>query len=319
MPKTIPPSINNSNNSSYRGFNPRLSPWGGLMVLIGLFLVMLVVVSLIIPVTSGIGDKRSAILLGNTLQCVLAFIIPQLICARLVFRQPLVRTGYTRFYTWAAFCGMLFVFIIGMPALNQLIDWNNGVHFPKALSDLEQSLRNMEEAAANSTAVILEGTSLGTLISGVLIIGILTGICEEIFFRAGIQRLLSATGMAPWLAISLAAVIFSALHFQFFGFFPRLILGAFFGYLYYMSRSIWLPATAHALNNSLVVIFAWLQNRGSALPGIDTIGVDKTGFPAFAISSAISVIIFLYFLGKPVFRFREKNTEKEGKYYSDSE
>ncbi|MDE5969624.1 MAG: CPBP family intramembrane metalloprotease, partial [Muribaculaceae bacterium] len=30
---------------------------------------------------------------------------------------------------------------------------------------------------------------------------------------------------------------------------PRLLLGAFFGYLLYWSGSLWLPITAHGFNN----------------------------------------------------------------------
>ena len=281
---------------------PLLSPWGGLMILIGLFLTMLVVVSLLSSITTDMENQRTALLISNSLQCVLVFIVPQLLSSRLIFRNYLRETGYSQGFTWTAFCGMLFIFIIGMPALNQIIFWNNELHFPDSLATLEKSFRDMENIAAEKTAILLDGSSLGSLISGILIIGVLTGLSEEIFFRAGVQRFLQATGMNPWWAIFIAALIFSALHFQFFGFVPRLILGAFFGYLYYMTGSIWLAACAHALNNSLVVIFTWLQNRGYNFPAIDTLGIDSTGIPVWAISSAVSVIIFLYFLGKFIFR-----------------
>jgi len=52
--------------------------------------------------------------------------------------------------------------------------------------------------------------------------------------------------------------LFSAIHLQFAGFFPRLFLGAFLGYLYYWSGSIWLPILIHFLFNGLQVLATYL-------------------------------------------------------------
>ena len=49
----------------------------------------------------------------------------------------------------------------------------------------------------------------------------------------------------------LSSLLFSALHLQFYGFFPRFFLGVFFGYLFYWSGSLMYPVIAHALNNFL--------------------------------------------------------------------
>lgn len=41
---------------------------------------------------------------------------------------------------------------------------------------------------------------------------------------------------------------------QFYGFLPRILLGAYFGYLLYWSRNIWIPVFAHFVNNAFAVI-----------------------------------------------------------------
>ena len=41
---------------------------------------------------------------------------------------------------------------------------------------------------------------------------------------------------------------------QFFGFLPRMLLGAYFGYLLYWTRNIWIPVFAHFVNNAIAVI-----------------------------------------------------------------
>ncbi|MDE7136319.1 MAG: CPBP family intramembrane metalloprotease, partial [Muribaculaceae bacterium] len=51
----------------------------------------------------------------------------------------------------------------------------------------------------------------------------------------------------------------------FYGFVPRILMGAYFGYLIWWTGSLWVPVIAHAFNNSLVVVIQWISARN----GID--------------------------------------------------
>jgi membrane protease YdiL (CAAX protease family) len=53
--------------------------------------------------------------------------------------------------------------------------------------------------------------------------------------------------------IWLSAIFFSAIHLQFYGFFPRIIMGALFGYLVVWSANLWYPIIAHMVFNSLQI------------------------------------------------------------------
>lgn len=122
------------------------------------------------------------------------------------------------------------------------------------------------------------------------------------FFRAGLQKALTSSGLNHHLAIWTAAFIFSAVHFQFFGFVPRLLLGALFGYLYCYTGSIWIAATAHALNNSLVVLSAWLTARGVVDVRFDEIGTGGEYGWLFALASAVLTTGFIIYLWNIFFR-----------------
>ena len=135
-------------------------------------------------------------------------------------------------------------------------------------------MKAMEEASRQQINILLGEPSIGSLIISILIVGVLTGIGEELFFRGGLQNILRTCPMSPHLAIWITAVIFSAMHFQFYGFIPRVLLGAFFGYLAFWSKSIWLPIFAHTLNNSLVVISSWLISRNTSNIDFNKIGTD---------------------------------------------
>ena len=104
--------------------------------------------------------------------------------------------------------------------------------------------------------------------------------------------------MKAHIAIWTTAIIFSAMHFQFYGFIPRVLLGAFFGYLAFWSGSLWLPIFAHALNNSLVVLSTWLVKRNAINIDINKIGTEYTSdsliFIAISVIATTLVIVILY-------------------------
>ena len=177
--------------------------------------------------------------------------------------------------------------------MNFIVAWNENLSLPASMSALEQSMRSMEDAAAAMTDILLGDTTVWGLISGVLIVGILTGIAEEAFFRGGLQKALSSAGINHHAAIWTAAFIFSTIHFQFFGFVPRLLLGAAFGYIYHTSQSLWVAASAHALNNSLVVVSAWLVNRGLMNADIEQVGIEGSGATIWMWASLAATLIFI--------------------------
>ena len=119
--------------------------------------------------------------------------------------------------------------------------------------------------------------TFGSLIVTVLMVGLMTGIGEELTFRGIIQSLVTEKSNNHHIAIWVTAIIFSAIHFQFFGFFPRMLLGAFFGYLMVWSGSIWLPIYAHFLNNSMAVVAAYMLNINLTTDEYEKVGTVDNG------------------------------------------
>lgn len=140
------------------------------------------------------------------------------------------------------------------PLINLLSLWNQSLHLPAVLAPIEQAMRQLEELAEQLTLTLLSSDRIDILLANLLVVAILAAITEECFFRGTLQRILSCCQANPHVVIWTAAILFSAFHLQFYGFFPRMLLGAYFGYLLRWSRSIWLPIFAHFLNNATVVI-----------------------------------------------------------------
>lgn len=233
------------------------------------------------------------------LQDIFLFILPVLLTVALVAVNPMRFLNFSGKVSARSMLLTLAVVVVAIPAMNRLVAWNEGISLPESFSGLENILRNSEEAAKASVQALMGGTTLWDLLISVLIMGCLTGFAEELFFRGGLQTLLVKMLKNHHVAIWATAFIFSAVHLQFYGFVPRLVMGAFFGYLMWYGGSIWLPMAAHALNNSLVVINNWLLERKAIPVNADTIGVgDSASSYIYVIISCALIAWLIYLLFK---------------------
>nr|WP_321353648.1 CPBP family intramembrane glutamic endopeptidase [uncultured Draconibacterium sp.] len=189
------------------------------------------------------------------------------------------------------------------PLINLIGELNSNMSFPDWLSGVEEWMRNAEENAADITDAFLNVKSIGGLAFNVFMIALLPAVGEELLFRGVIQKIFSKMTHSHHWGIWISAILFSALHMQFYGFVPRVLLGALFGYLLVWSGSMWLPIIAHFLNNAIAVIAMYLINNGLMKPQYEDIGSTSDSYYMAGISLAIT-LIFLMML-------KRHNTGKE--------
>jgi len=150
------------------------------------------------------------------------------------------------------------------------IDWNAHVQFPEFLKGFETWARDYEDRAEALTKYLTAFSSPGYFLLAFFVVAILPGFCEELVFRGLIQTQLVKMTKNAHVAIWLSAILFSAFHLQFFGFVPRMLLGALFGYLYYWSGNLFMSMFAHFFNNGLMVVMLYLNQRGLSDVDVDT-------------------------------------------------
>lgn len=153
----------------------------------------------------------------------------------------------------------------------------------------QELFMQMENKAKDATILILTANNSFEVFVNIIVIALVPAICEELFFRSQIQRYLMDTKMNAFWAILISASIFSAFHFQFFGFIPRLFLGLVLGYLYYLKRSIWLSSTLHFFNNATAVIA--FMHQGKAALEDNNLVFDSKMYIALVFSIVFSLII----------------------------
>jgi len=187
-------------------------------------------------------------------------------------------------------CVIVFSFMV---VNTVFIDWNANIKLPESMSGIENWAEGLEESMKNLTEYLTEFESTGYLVVAIIVIAVIPGIGEELLFRGFLQNILKRIVHNDHLAIWITAILFSAIHFQFYGFIPRMLLGALFGYLYVWSGNLLIPIIAHFINNSVSLIALYVYQKG-----LTTIDVESTdAFPTvyILIFSALFVVTLIYF------------------------
>ncbi len=195
------------------------------------------------------------------------------------------------------------VVILIMPLNSVIISWNANFHFPEFLKGFEEWARAEESKAEQMTKLIADFGTIPQLLAGLLVIAVIPAIGEELVFRGILQRQLHRWAGNMHVAVWLGALIFAAIHVQFFGFVPRTLLGALFGYLYFWSGRIIVPIIAHFVNNGFTVFLLYLQQTRQ-ITGFDVESTEPMPWYLVALSVVLSVgvlyVLYQHFLAVPV-------------------
>lgn len=250
-------------------------------------LVGLVLLSLVMAAT-GSKMTRGTLLAMTMMQNVLVFIIPAMLVVRQSCPKPWHVMGLDVAPDWRALLLVAVAYVVSIPVLNYTVHLNEAMHLPSSLSWLEQMMRASEDAAQAVTRQLLENSTLPAMLLAVFAVGVMAGVGEEFFFRGAMLGMWRQNGAREHLSVWVVAIVFSAIHLQFYGFVPRMLIGVWLGYLFVWTRSLWVPIAAHALNNSMVVVFSWLTDTHRMTLDIDHVGVPTDGqWPWLALASAL--------------------------------
>ena len=209
-----------------------------------------------------VGNNIDLLKLGQGISSALIFIAPPLILYAFTRKQPMREIGFRKPNSaWMLLIGVTLMFV-SLPLTNLFGDWNEKMNFGSAFESLEAMLKQMEDAAGDLTERMLQVDTVWGLLVNLLVIALIPAIGEELTFRGMLQQALHRGCKNAHVAVFLSAFIFSFIHFQFYGFLPRLFLGLILGYLFYYSGSLWTSILMHFVNNGAAVVVAYLEHKG---------------------------------------------------------
>lgn len=183
------------------------------------------------------------------------FLVPAWIAARLFSYEPnrflgLQAPSLNHFWFWS-----ILIMIILLPFIQFVGELNQRMVFPGGLKDWMQA---QEKSAQETVNALLSANTLPDLFLNIIFVALLAGVGEELLFRGVVQRLLSRK-YGRWTGIVVAALLFSAIHLQFYGFVPRFLLGMVLGILFAYSGSLWVAMLAHFFYDATLITAAYVN------------------------------------------------------------
>ncbi len=276
-----------------------------LLVLVAVALLMFIVVGAL-SAAAGLADvplmQIPYLYAVQAVTQVLTMAVPTVVVAAVYFhgrQRAFYRMDFGGRRWLMALAGMVVMLLI-VPLDEALTRWNEAWD----LGALGESLRAMQETTEGLVNDMFAQTSVGGLLVNLLVIGLVPAVCEELFFRTGIQNLLERwftgnyEGTAPrrgrgfgmHAAVWVTATVFSLFHGEMFSFMPRLLMGAVLGYLYVYGGSLLVNMAAHFINNATLVVLYWLYSNG--LSPVDPTGDLMIGWPVTVCCTLAALTLF---------------------------
>lgn len=253
----------------------RILYWLGIMaVLTALAMVLWILIS-------GGSQTTESLKWLQFLQTIATFLLPSVLGAWLWSddHKPFAWLRLTHTTCWTHYLLAVGIMLCALPGINLLADLNSCVSLPDSLDFIEKILKQQEEAAAALTERFLQADNIGVLLINIGLMAFLPALAEEISFRGTLQQILSQSKLKSpiHIAIWVTAFIFSAIHMQFYGFIPRMLMGAMFGYIFVWTGTLWIPLLMHFTNNGIAVMAYYLIAESAESKNIaDTFGAGDT-------------------------------------------
>lgn len=195
---------------------------------------------------------------------------------------------------------LVFLFLLVFSPLMQLVgEWNSSLSLPEALRGVEEWMRSQEDSMAELTERMVMVDSIPLLLMNIVVMAVFPAVAEEFFFRGNLMHIIQRMVRNHHVSIWITALIFSAIHFQFYGFFPRMLLGAFFGYMLVWTQNIWVAVVAHFINNAFVTIAAfYYAGQGKSF-------ADLQAYESYSIFVYIGALVLSVAVAYGFYRYTE--------------
>ena len=215
------------------------------------------------------------------------FIIPAFFAAWLFSGTAIGYFGLRQSASVKWFGATLLFMLTVIPFINLLALLNEMIVLPESLSGIEQIMKNMEESARRSVQLFVNVDSVGGMLFNIFMLAILPAVGEELIFRGLLHKIFLQWTGNIYITVILTGFLFSLMHLQFYGFFPRWLLGVILGYMLVWSGTIWIPVFAHFLQNFIAVFLSWLIYKGTVPEEIEVFGSKWAEIPITIITALI--------------------------------
>ena len=270
--------------------------WLGIMAL--LFVASMVGYVLYVQLT-GL-QSVMALKMAQLVQSLLVFVVPALLAVWCWSRRPAEWLRLRAVGNGWVYALVVLLIIVAQPGINMLATWNEGIRLPACMSEIERYFQDMEASARELTEMLAAAPTIGTMLLNLVVLAAVPAIGEELSFRGVLLGLIDgdttrgariSPSRRTHIAVWVVGIIFSLIHFQFYGFIPRMLLGVVLGYLLVWSGSLWVPMVAHFTNNALVVLLYFAEEHFAiSSESLESFGTGTTSWAGW-LSLLLSLLL----------------------------
>lgn len=264
------PELNNQNDSDQLNHNgdyvkSNISPIAAAFIgLVGGFFLYQFVGGLLSLIVFGF-DLDKAPVNGLRLMTmagqILFILLPALIFSKLIYENvgKIIRL---RIPDWTE----IILFVVGIGILTPLLQsylyiqnyyielW---AKHSESINTLKSFFDSLNELVDKTYGNLLRASNIPELLLVVLVVAVVPAVSEEVMFRGFIQRSFELK-IKPFIAAFLTAIFFSLYHFNPYGLIPLAVLGFYFGFAAYTSKTLLIPVLLHFLNNFTAVMLYFI-------------------------------------------------------------
>ncbi len=190
-------------------------------------------------------------LFANAFASLIAFLVPSIAVAFFTRGAIMENMGFKSVSSFKLVQWVILLAFSGLLLSGALASLTEKIPVPVNFKNWADKL---EETYKKAMMAMTQMNSFGDLLINLLAVALIPAIVEELYFRGSLQKTLRDWSGKPLLAIVITAIVFSAFHFSYFGFLSRMALGILLGLIYEYTKTIWLPALLHFINNGIAVI-----------------------------------------------------------------
>jgi len=238
-------------------------------------------------------ENLTKVMLMQVLGTLVMMAVPAFLFARMISKQPLQQLGFNSKINYQQILLVIAIALVGMLLSGGLGTLNKMIPLSKYW---EMKFKLLEDEYEKQVMIFANMKTLGSYFLSLIMIAILPAIFEELLFRGALQKLLIDWFKQPHIAILITSVLFSAVHFSFYGFLPRMMLGMVLGYLFFYSKNIWLNILMHFINNGVAITAMYIAIKQGESPK-DTM---SEGFPLWLGAIALVFTVGLLMVYKRV-------------------
>ena len=235
--------------------------------------------------------NANAVKLIQAISVILGFLLPACFTSYLLNRKPLRLMGFRQPVTKKQIGLVLLIMFMSLFVAGALGSFNTWIPIP---AGWRAAFDKLEETYMQQVEIMAGLKSVGDYVVGLIVMAFLPALCEESIFRGGLQNFLNRATKNAWLSIIIVSILFSLVHFSYYGFLSRFFLGIVLGSVYYFTGSLWLSILGHFFNNALAITQLYFYTR----EGKNIRDAMSDELPFYWGLAALPILIFLFLLLK---------------------